>query len=57
MTNATESPLRTIPGPRARRVLLAKNLREARLLRHLLRLSQAADAAQRESSQVPAHAE
>jgi len=50
MMPATDSPLRTIPEPRTVRAALARNLREGRLLRRLLRLAQAADEERRQQS-------
>lgn len=57
MSNPPNSPLRNIPEPRTVRAALAQTLREARLLRRQLRLSQAADEELRESAQEAAHAE
>lgn len=48
MTNPPESYLRDIPRPRTIRAALAKTLREARLLRRQLKLSQAADEERRQ---------
>ncbi|HEX7380102.1 MAG TPA: hypothetical protein VF278_23475 [Pirellulales bacterium] len=45
-----DPPLRDIPRPRTIRAALAKTLREARLLRRQLRLSQAADEERRQQS-------
>jgi hypothetical protein len=57
MTTDNDSPLLTIPEPCAVRAALARNLREARLLRRLLRLAQVADQERCESAQAVASVE
>lgn len=50
MSTPPESYLRDIPRPRTIRAALAKTLRDARLLRRQLKLSQAADEERRQES-------